>query len=81
MYSGRPAFVEADVVRGYLRADKTLPGSIHVRAPLGKGGFGEFSAHGKAFDIQPDPSGDWEVSWGSQLGTGPGPDGWTMGAV
>lgn len=63
VYSGKPAFVEADVVRGYLRADKTLPGSIHVRAPLGKGGFGEFSAHGKAFDIQPDPSGDWEVSF------------------
>jgi len=63
VYSGKPAFVEADVVRGYLRADKTLPGSIHVRAPLGKGGFGEFSAHGEAFDIQPDPSGDWEVSF------------------
>ena len=63
VYSGRPSFVEADVVRGYLRSGMAPPRSIEVRAPLGKTGFDEFSANGEAFDIHPDPSRDWEVSF------------------
>ena len=42
VYSGRPSFVEADVVRGYLRSGMAPPRSIEVRAPLGKTGFDEF---------------------------------------
>ena len=63
VYSGRPSFAEADVVRGYLRSGMAPPRSIQVRAPLGKTGFDEFSANGEAFDIHPDPSRDWEVSF------------------
>lgn len=55
VYSGKPSFVEAD---------KALPsGSIHVRAPLEKDGFGGFSVDGEAFDIQLDPSADLRVSF------------------
>ena len=43
VYSGQPKFVEAGVVRGYLRSGKAEASSVEVRAPLDKTGFVEFS--------------------------------------
>jgi hypothetical protein len=64
VYSADAAFIEADVVRGYLSADaETRPDSIHVRAPLGKGVFAEVAADRNRFDLQADPNSDWEVSF------------------
>ena len=63
IYSGQPKFVEADVVRGYLRSGKAEASSVEVRAPVGKTGFVEFPTHREALDIRPDSSRDWEVSF------------------
>ena len=81
VYSSGKSFAESDVVRGYLRSGKAAPGSIEVRAPFGKTAFDEFStgssdradgadgAYSAAFDVHPDPSGDWEVSYYRSLAT------------
>ena len=63
VYSADPGFVEADVVRGYVNSGKAVALSIQVRAPLGKGVFGEMAKHPELFDVHPDASRDWEVSF------------------
>jgi hypothetical protein len=63
VYSVKPKFVEADVVRGYVGSGKAAPASIHLRAPIGKGSFVEYDEQPDVFDVRPDPSGDWEVSF------------------
>jgi hypothetical protein len=63
VYSVKPKFVEADVVRGYVGSGKATSKSIHVHAPIGKGSFVEYAAQPELFDVRPDPSGDWEVSF------------------
>jgi hypothetical protein len=63
VYSAKPTFIEADVVRGYVGSGKAAPASIRVRAPIGKGSFVEYAEQRGVFDVRPDPSGDWEVSF------------------
>jgi hypothetical protein len=63
VYSAKPTFIEADVVRGYVGSGKAVAASIHVRAPIGKGSFVEYADQPDVFDVRPDPSGDWEVSF------------------
>ncbi|MEO8225413.1 MAG: hypothetical protein ABI661_11465 [Gammaproteobacteria bacterium] len=63
VYSIKPSFVEADVVRGYLASGKATPSSVHVRSPFGKGNFADYEAHAEIFDIRLDPSADWEVTF------------------
>lgn len=63
VYSADSGFVEADVVRGYVNSGKAVAASIQVRAPLGKEVFGEMAKHPEIFDVRPDPSRDWEVSF------------------
>jgi hypothetical protein len=63
VYSVKPKFVEADVVRGYVESGKATSKSIHLHAPIGKGSFVEYAEQPDLFDVRPDPSGDWEVSF------------------
>jgi hypothetical protein len=63
VYSAKPTFIEADVVRGYVGSRKATPNSIHLHTPIGKGSFVEYADHPDVFDVRPDPSGDWEVSF------------------
>ena len=63
VYSAKRGFVEADVVRGYVGSGKAMPGSIQVRAPIGKSGFDELSTHPEVFDPRADASSNWEVSY------------------
>jgi hypothetical protein len=63
VYSVKPTFIEADVVRGYVGSGKAAPASIHVHAPIGKGSFVGYAEQPDVFDVRPDPSGDWEVSF------------------
>lgn len=69
VYSDKPDFVEADVVRGYLSSGKAAPCSVRVRAPIGRGNFAEYEAHPEVFDMRLDPSADWEVTFYRSLGS------------
>jgi hypothetical protein len=59
VYSSKPSFIEADVVRGYRLSEKAPPKSIEVRVPIGKATFEDDDI----FDPRPDSSKDWEVSF------------------
>jgi hypothetical protein len=63
VYSAKPRFIEADVVRGYVGSGKAAAASIRVHAPIGKGSFAEYAEQPDVFDARPDPSRDWEVSF------------------
>jgi hypothetical protein len=64
VFSGDRAYIEADVVRGYLSAGTVPDGSVQVRAPLGQGGFDELPGlSGRALSVRADPARDWEVSF------------------
>lgn len=63
VYSVQPTFIEADVVRGYVASGRAVPGSVHVRSPIGKGNFAEYETHPETFDLRLDSSADWEVTF------------------
>lgn len=67
VYSSDPQFVEVDIVRGYVAAAATDSprGSIRICAPLKKQDdlFPELDTRPELFDVQPDPSDDWEVAY------------------
>ena len=65
VYSSDSQFIEAAVVRGFLEEGQPPPGSIQIRAPFGKAGadFGTGDANGAPFDVRPDTSRDWQVSF------------------
>jgi hypothetical protein len=65
VYSSKPGFVEADIVRGYVASGEAQPGSIQIRSPLDSshGQFPEIRQHRELFDARADSSPDWEVSF------------------
>lgn len=64
VYSSEPGFIECHIVRGYVASQRALPGSIQVRYPYDAGiAFPELETHPDAFDVRPDTSPDWEVSF------------------
>src|SRR5207342_1582998 len=65
VYSSDPQFIEADAVRGYVESGDAKPGSIQIRRPREADGgeFPEVAAHSALFDLRPDSSADWEVSF------------------
>ena len=63
VYSAKPAFIEAAVVRGFVESGEAPLGSIHVHAPIGKETFTEHGTHPELFDLRPDASGDWEIAF------------------
>lgn len=64
VYSSAAGFVESDVVRGYVRSKVAAPDSIQVRFPMDAGiDFPEVESHRPLFDIRPDSSRAWEVSF------------------
>ena len=71
VYSSNPAFIEADVVRGYVGSGKAQPNSIQVRYPQqnsdGNVPFFEESTRRDLFDPRLDPNPNWEVSYYASL--------------
>jgi hypothetical protein len=68
VYSRDPAFIEADIVRGYVATGLARPDSIIVRYPAavydGKGiRFAEEATNKPAFKIEKDTNPRWEVSY------------------
>ncbi|MFI8993260.1 hypothetical protein [Streptomyces sp. NPDC053542] len=65
VYSGRPDFIEASVVRGYVASGQAQPGSIHVHGRYGRedASFPEIAQHRNLFDVHPESTADWEVAY------------------
>lgn len=66
VYSSDPAFVEGDIVRGYVASGKAVENSIQVRYPDGGGQTGRFpemDRYEACFDPRQDVSASWEVSF------------------
>jgi hypothetical protein len=67
VFSSAPSFIEADVVRGYLRAPNPQPKSIIVRfpsdAPPEASDFSEHAAVKDVFDFQRDRNPNWDISY------------------
>jgi hypothetical protein len=64
VYSSAPGFIEGDVVRGYIGSGRAAARSIRVRFPIDTGA--KFAIDGEqrpVFDLRPDSSPDWEVSF------------------
>jgi hypothetical protein len=68
VYSSDPAFIEADVVRGYVASNQAKPKSIEIRYPQSIGqeshpSFPEQKTHPSMFDDNPDTHPNWQVSF------------------
>ena len=65
VYSASEGFIEASIVSGYVSSGKAEKGSIQVRSPYGgtAANFAEARDHRELFDVQPDSSHDWKVSY------------------
>lgn len=65
VHSSRSDFIERSVVGGYVASGRGQPHSIVVRGRYGHddAGFGETAGHRDLFDIHPEPTADWEVSF------------------
>lgn len=68
VYSSNPAFIEADIVRGYVTSGKAQSESIQIRYPraveaAGPPRFPEQDSHQAVFDEIPDEAPNWEVSF------------------
>jgi len=65
VYSASEGFIEASIVSGYVSSGKAERGSIQVRSPYGgtAANFAEAREHREVFDIHPDSSLDWKVSY------------------
>lgn len=73
VFSDSEAFVEKDVVRGYLAADASSRGRVLVRVPHDRAPT--FSAVGgseTSVDVERDTSGDWETSFYRSIFTADG---------
>ena len=72
VYSSAPAFIEADIVRGYIASNQAIPKSIEIRYPqsIGQGNppsFPEQQTHSSIFDERPDTHPHWQVSFYASL--------------
>jgi energy-converting hydrogenase Eha subunit A len=65
VYSASEGFIEASIVSGYVSSGKAEKGSIQVRSPYGgtAANFAEALDHREVFDVRPDSSRDWKVSY------------------
>lgn len=65
VYSCDPGYIEGDFVRGYVRSRKAVEKGIIVYYPSGSGAdaFPERSNYENLFDVYPDTSDDWEISF------------------
>ncbi|MET8252390.1 hypothetical protein [Micromonospora sp. NPDC005197] len=64
VYSGDPEYLERDVVRGYIRTGRAMPGSILVRGRYQQDvDFEEAQRHPELFAVVPESTDDWEVSF------------------
>ncbi|MFF0313217.1 hypothetical protein ACFYPH_01010 [Micromonospora sp. NPDC005252] len=64
VYSGDPEYLERDVVRGYIRSGRAMPGSILVRGRYQQDvDFEEVQRHPELFTVVPESTDDWEVSF------------------
>ncbi len=65
VYSASEGFIEPGIVSGYVNSGKAEEGSIQVRSPYGgtAADFAEAREHPELFDIRPDSSRDWKVSY------------------
>jgi hypothetical protein len=72
VYSSNPAYIEADIVRGYVASNLAKPQSIEIRYPqsIGQGNppsFPEQKTHPSLFDERPDTHSNWQVSFYASL--------------
>ena len=66
VYSPDARFIEADVVRGFVKCRKALPRSILVVHPFGwskMDAFPVFEGNQQLFDLRQDANHDWEISF------------------
>jgi hypothetical protein len=65
VYSSHDDFIEHAVVRGYVASGRGQPRSIQVRGRYGgdDARFIETAQHQNLFDVHPEPTRDWEVSF------------------
>jgi hypothetical protein len=65
VYSSAEDFIESSVVRGFARSGAAKPKSIEVRSPLKSARPGSYEEQFTAdlFDLRPDATNDWEVSF------------------
>ncbi|MER7393959.1 hypothetical protein ABT381_00350 [Streptomyces sp. NPDC000151] len=65
VHSGRAAFIEAAVVRGYIASGRARPRSIQTYGRYGRDDtdYRELAEHDETFDMHPEASADWEVSY------------------
>lgn len=69
-YSSTPQFADPHMVSGYIASQLAKPSSIHIKYPSDEPSisFAERQAHSALFDMQPDSSSNWEVSFYDSLG-------------
>lgn len=70
VYSSDPAYIEADIVRGYVASGLAKPNSIEIRYPQSKGdppSFPEQKTHKNVFAPCPDTRPNWQVSFYTSL--------------
>jgi hypothetical protein len=66
VHSADPAFIEGAVVRGYVTSGHARPGSVRIRPRYGRAddlGFPEMVRHRELFDMMPEATSDWEVTY------------------
>jgi hypothetical protein len=65
VFSSKVDFIESAVVCGFAASDSAKPKSIEVRSPLKSAhpGFPQMQPKPDLFDVRPDPTTDWEVSF------------------
>jgi hypothetical protein len=65
VFSNKADFIESAVVRGFACSDDAKPKSIEVRPPLKSAlpGFPEMQLKPDLFEVRPEPTTDWEVSF------------------
>jgi hypothetical protein len=72
VYTADPAYIEADIVRGYVASNLAKPKSIEVRYPQSISqnnppSFPEQITHPNVFDERPDAYPNWQVSFYASL--------------
>src|SRR5262245_35137216 len=72
VYSSDPAYIEADIVRGYVASNSAKPKSVEIRYPQSIGqenppSFPEQKTHPSIFDERPDTHPNWQVSFYASL--------------
>jgi hypothetical protein len=70
VYSSIPAYIEADIVRGYINSKAAREKSILIRYPRGAGAYSRFveqDTHDALFDPQSDTNENWQVSFYQSL--------------